>query len=77
MWYKFFFSIYYGKYDYASMKLEDQEDHIKYELEVRRKSLNNDKVEAMINQKHSLIDHYFMIINLKENLQGYGLSNQF
>jgi hypothetical protein len=24
-----------------------------------------------------LIDHYFMIINLKENLQGYGLSNQF
>jgi hypothetical protein len=35
------------------------------------------QVETMITQKQSLIDHYFMIINLKENLQGYGLSNQF
>jgi hypothetical protein len=41
MWYKFFFSVYYDKDDYASMKLEDQEDHIRDEIEVRIKSLND------------------------------------
>ena len=56
------------------MNLEDQQDHIRDTIEVRRKQLNDNQVEAMITY---LIDHYFMIIRLKKNLQGYGLNTHF
>jgi hypothetical protein len=73
MRYKLFFSVYYDKDDYVYMNLEDREDHIRDEIEVRRKSLNDNQAEAMTTHKQSLTDHYFMTINLNNNPQLYGL----
>jgi hypothetical protein len=38
MQHEFFISVYYGNGGYVRMELEDQEDHIKDEMRVRRRS---------------------------------------